>query len=72
MNRWVDCFVEWLFGIVVGGLVGWWVLVIQSVRWLPNWCVGSLVGWLVGCLVFGLVVLLLGGTVSHCIGRKVG
>ena len=48
MNRWVGCFVEWLFGMLVGGLVGWWVLVIQSVRWLPNWCVGSLVGWLVG------------------------
>ncbi len=75
MNRWVGCFVEWLFGMLVGGLVGGWVLVIQSVRWLPNWWVGSLVGWLVvwlffGWLVNGLIGIWFGGSVTWWDGES--
>ncbi len=42
MNRWVGCFVEWLFGMLVGGLVGWWVG--HSVSLLA----AELVGWFFG------------------------
>ncbi len=53
----VVCNVGWFFRRLVGWLGGLW-----SVCWL----VGK---WVI---VFGLVVLLLGGMVSRCIGRKVG
>ncbi len=52
-------FVEWLFVMLVGGLVGWWVghsvssLAAKLVGWFFVWLVGCLVGlwsvcWLVG------------------------
>ena len=68
-------FVEWLFVMLVGGLVGWWVghsvssLAAKLVGWFFVCLVGWLVVWLVfgrfvGWLVNGLIVFWFGGSVT--------